>query len=122
MTGEDVYLFIYLFTVEYHHGGYFIHKPSTDYVGGIVSYEGGVDEDETSLIEVMNAMRVLDYGGSFKVWYMKQNKQLSNGHRLLNSDHDVYQVFMEHIYCRRIVFYIEHLVESVEVVDDVNTH
>lgn len=68
------------------------------YVGWTVSYERGVDEDETLLIEVVNSMRAVGYGSTFKVWYKMHNRQLSSGLRPIESDKDVYQVFMVHRY------------------------
>src|SRR4051812_9636460 len=102
-----------LFEVEYHHGGCFVDVPTLSYIGGTVSCEGGVDEDETSLIELTASMRALGYGGSFKFFCKMHDKGLSDGLMLLQTDSDVYQAFVEHRYCKRVVFYVEHSIDAV---------
>src|SRR3954462_9787874 len=107
-----------LFIVEYHHGGCILNNGWPTYIGGTVTLEENVDEDETSLLEVEDTIRKLGYGGSFRVWCRMHPRMLYNGLKLLSTDKDVYEAFVDHRYCRRVVLYVEHLVDHVEVVDN----
>src|SRR5436190_8202186 len=59
-------------------------------------------------------MRALGYGGSFKFFCKVHDKGLSDGLMLLETDSDVYQAFVEHRYCKKVVFYVEHSIDTVD--------
>src|SRR3954471_6137207 len=114
MAGSDT-----SYTIEWHHGGKFVSKNrKREYVDGQVSYETGVDADETSLIEVKNYMTALGYGGVYRVWCKMHKKSLARGLKLLSTDKDVHEVFLDHNYCKRVVLYVEHSVEEAEVLEN----
>src|SRR3954471_5030329 len=109
-----------LYTGEYHHGGLFVNKRRREYIGGIISYENGIDADETSLIEVKNFVKALGYGGDCRVWCRMHKNSLNRGLKLLDTDKSVYDVFLQHHLTRRVVLYIEHSVQIIEPVEDVD--
>src|SRR3954470_8987623 len=94
-----------LYTVEYHHGGCFVNNCKRDYIGGQISYEYGIDADETSLIELKNHVeKALRYGIGCRLWCRLQDNNL----RLLNKNKDVYETFLEHHLHRKVVLFIEY--------------
>lgn len=107
-----------LFSVEYHLCGVFLAKSYIAIFWRGVCYENGVDEDETSLIEIENAVGKLGYGGNFRIWYRMHNRSMASGLKLLNDDHSMYQAFVDCRYHRKVFIYIDYLVDEVDVVQE----
>ncbi|KAL3506930.1 hypothetical protein ACH5RR_032312 [Cinchona calisaya] len=80
-------------TFEIHYDGQFVHQPELNYVGGKIEYFNDVDPDLMSYFEVLDCLKEIGIDIEIPVYYMVPNFDSEHGHRLINSDKIVVEMF-----------------------------